>query len=160
MTGRFSPVKTKKGENSRKGASKGNMCSALFSLRKRLYLYLYAATLPCVKFSPSIPAVWKFGRCLLASSHAGTRLPIAVIQNSGRSPSVRFSFPKDKKTKTPDLNASVKSSLMTSSGGIIRIRLKGRRYVLPLSLSAQAPLFFCLSIILPAVQNCNSVINF
>ena len=31
---------------------------------------------------------------------------------------------------------------MTSSGGIIRIRLKGRRYVLPLSLSAQAPLFF------------------
>ena len=136
------------------------MCSALFSLRKRLYLYLYAATLPCVKFSPSIPAVWKFGRCLLASSHAGTRLPIAVIQDSGRSPSVRFSFPKDKKTKTPDSNASVKSSLMTSSGGIIRIRLKGRRYVLPLSLSAQAPLFFCLPIILPAVQNCNSVINF
>ena len=61
-----------------------------------------AAALPCVKFSPSIPAVWKFGRCLLASSHAGTRLPIAVIQNSGRSPSVRFSFPKDKKTKAPD----------------------------------------------------------
>ena len=118
------------------------MCSAIVSLRKRLYLYLYAAALPCVKFSPSIPAVWKFGRCLLASSHAGTRLPIAVIQNSGRSPSVRFSFPKDKKTKTPDSNASVKSSLMTSSGGIIRIRLKGRRYVLPLSLSAQAPLFF------------------
>ena len=30
-----------------------------------------------------------FGRCLLASSHAGTRLPIADIQNPGRSPSVR-----------------------------------------------------------------------
>ena len=34
-------------------------------------------------------ATWKFGRCLLASSHAGTRLPIAALQDSGRSPSVR-----------------------------------------------------------------------
>src|SRR5574344_741007 len=31
----------------------------------------------------------KIGRCLLASSHAGTRLPIAALQDSGRSPSVR-----------------------------------------------------------------------
>lgn len=31
---------------------------------------------------------WKVGRSLLASSHAGTRLPIAVIQDSGRSPSI------------------------------------------------------------------------
>ena len=31
----------------------------------------------------------KVGRGSLASAHAGTRLPIAVIQNTGRSPSVR-----------------------------------------------------------------------
>ncbi len=31
------------------------------------------------------------GRCLLASSHAGTRLPIADLQDPGRSPSVRHS---------------------------------------------------------------------
>ena len=38
----------------------------------------------------SLPmAARKVGRCLLASSHAGTRLPIAVLQGSGRSPSAR-----------------------------------------------------------------------
>ena len=35
------------------------------------------------------PFPWKFGRSLLASSHAGTRLPIAAIQGTGRSPSAR-----------------------------------------------------------------------
>ena len=40
------------------------------------------------------------------------------------------------------MDASCKKSLhMTSYGGIIRIRLKGRRCFLPLSLSSQAPLF-------------------
>ena len=40
------------------------------------------------------------------------------------------------------MGASCKKSLhMTSYGGIIRIRLKGRRLYLPLSLSIQAPLY-------------------
>ena len=45
----------------------------------------------------------KFGRCLLASSHAGTRLPIAELQDSGRSPSVRhtcgFLYPLSQRIK-------------------------------------------------------------
>ena len=83
--------------------------------------------------------IWKFGRCLLASSHAGTRLPIANLQGSGRSPSVRhirgsrfllsqkiISY-KSKNRRQPFRDASCKKSLcMTSYDGIIRIRLKGR----------------------------------
>jgi len=37
----------------------------------------------------------KFGRDLLASSHAGTRLPIAVIRSPGRSPSTRCGLTAD-----------------------------------------------------------------
>ena len=60
-----------------------------------------------------------FGRCLLASSHAGTRLPIAALQNSGRSPSVRHkcgwrsSFPKKalrQKQETSRADTSCKKS--------------------------------------------------
>ena len=47
-------------------------------------------------YKPHFILITKFttllGRYLLASSHAGTRLPIATIQDSGRSPSIRFSF--------------------------------------------------------------------
>ena len=50
-----------------------------------------------------VESAWKGGRCLLASSHAGTRLPIAEIQDSGRSPSVRHiggsRFPLSQKIK-------------------------------------------------------------
>ena len=56
-----------------------------------------SATLPKIYIVFPIKTIWKFGRCLLASSHAGTRLPIAEIHNSGSSPSVShicgYSFP-------------------------------------------------------------------
>jgi len=72
-----------------------------------------SATLPkIITVIPQI-AAWKFGRCLLASSHAGTRLPIADIQDSGRSPSVRrkaVSFLLSQKIKKKQENTQVVSS--------------------------------------------------
>ena len=75
------------------------------------------------------------GRDLLVSSHAGTRLPIAVIQSTGRSPSARRSFmrinvshPFSKKLaaqkKRPHNGVSSKNPSI-SYGGIIRIRFFG-----------------------------------
>ena len=72
------------------------------------------------------------GRGSLASSHAGTRLPIALVRPR-RSPSSAAplremrSLPFQTKTGDNLSDASCKKSLnMTSYGGIIRIRLKGR----------------------------------
>ena len=87
---------------------------------------------------PMITA-WKFGRCLLASSHAGTRLPIADLQDSGRSPSVRhicgscFLLSQKKKQENTCCGILLSQSKSISYGGIIHIRYKGRRSHLPLS---------------------------
>ena len=114
--------------------------------------------------------VQKFGRGLLASSHAGTRLPIAAncIQGTGRSPSARrgtaaevpLSSPFPKGTKNGRhrkrcLPKKVDDST-TSYGGIIRIRCKGRRCFLPLSPSSRAPPVFCCEpIIVPRPRPVN-----
>ena len=64
----------------------------------------------------------------------------SYLQNSGSSPSVRFSFPaKLKSRRIPDAVILLQTSKSISYGGIIRIRYKGRRCILPLSLSKQAP---------------------
>ena len=48
------------------------------------------------KVQADTPPVWKIGRGLLAPSHAGTRLPIAVCgPDPGRSPSVRSRAGRD-----------------------------------------------------------------
>ena len=84
---------------------KASLCSRIF--RKRLYdNSASTGEVPCtphknVQF-PSPDHCMEGGRCLLASSHAGTRLPIAdLIHGPGRSPSARrlladpvSSFPK------------------------------------------------------------------
>ena len=52
------------------------------------------------------------------------------------------------------MDASCKKSLLlTSYGGIIRIRLKGRSRLLPLSLSLQAPLFLFMRLLYPIIRN-------
>ena len=150
---------------------KASLRSRVF--RKRLYdNSASTGEVPCtphknVQF-PSPDHCMEGGRCLLASSHAGTRLPIAdLIHGPGRSPSARrlladpvssflkvwflllfaqglnsnwFFLPPvpetqcsrlfksdDSKTgDTPRGTSPVKIHIMTSYGGIIRIRLKGR----------------------------------
>ena len=107
-----------------------------------------------------IPGItsWKFGRYLLVSSHAGTRLPIADLQDSGRSPSVRhfrgFRFLLSQKDKTGDnpswMPPVKKPWYMTSYGGIIRIRLKGRSWMTssqPANTSSPVFSYFLLYII-------------
>ena len=98
----------------------------------------------------------QFGRGLLASSHAGTRLPIAVPSgpDTGRSPSVRprpvgraacgvRHIPSEEVQKN---RASIHgrprivSGHMTTYGGITHIRSKGRSAQLPLSPLLRAPL--------------------
>ena len=114
------------------------------------------------------------GRCLLASSHAGTRLPIAdLIHGPGRSPSacrlladpvssflkVWFlllffchlfrkhndpEFFKSDDIKTGDTHrgmSPVKIHIMTSYGGIIRIRLKGRSSITSSQPANELPCF-------------------
>ena len=62
------------------------------------------------QFTASVPRCFccqirrNFGRGSLASSHAGTRLPIAVIQDTGRSPSVRRGIPRN--SRLPVIAAS------------------------------------------------------
>ena len=95
----------------------------------------------------------QFGRGLLASSHAGTRLPIALVRPR-RSPSSAAllretrSLPFQTKTGGNRSDASCKKSLnMTSYGGIIRIRLKGRSLMTSSQPATRAPLF-CNEIII------------
>ena len=110
---------------------------------------------------------------MLVASHAGTRLPIAaIIQGSGRSPSACRASARNcpepgqgvfppclvlRQTKTGDpLRASCKKSpVMTSYGGIIRIRLKGRRSIPSSQPASQAPLYLVRDCILhPLRANC------
>ena len=86
------------------------------------------------------------GRGLLASSHAGTRLPIALIRPRRSPPSAAplremQSLPFKTKTGGNLSDASCKKSLsMTSYGGIIRIRLKGRSWMTSSQPAIRAPL--------------------
>jgi len=99
------------------------------------------------------------GRESLFSSHPETRVPIAELQGSGRSPSARrmcgtspppknrkiplqSRHPQNRKQEKTFRGFLLQKENMTSYGGITHIRLKGRRCILPLSLSIQAPLFF------------------
>lgn len=64
----------------------------------------------------------------MVSSHAGTRLPIAVMTTVGRSPASWSIIRLHKKTEAPNtvpLQEFV-SSITSSYDGIIRIRYKGR----------------------------------
>lgn len=91
----------------------------------------------------------KFGRNLLVPSHAGTRLPIAVIQDTGRSPCVRTDYRdcfsalfqrgviKIKK-EIPERHLRKKYPA-TSYGGMIRIRSRVEVGGLPLSLPHRLP---------------------
>lgn len=147
--------------------------------RKRLYdNSASTGEVPCtphknVQF-PSPDHCMEGGRYLLASSHAGTRLPIAdLIHGPGRSPSARrlladpvSSFPKVwflllffchlfRKHNDPELFKSddiktgdthrgmspVKIHIMTSYGGIIRIRLKGRSSITSSQPANELPCF-------------------
>ena len=92
----------------------------------------------------------KVGRGSLASSHAGTRLPIAVIQDPGRSPSARrgltadagSSFLKRAQKQGGARRASQEKPylkrLPTAALSASGVRVKVRE--LPLSLPIQAPL--------------------
>ena len=113
------------------------------------------------------------GRDLLVSSHAGTRLPIAVgckAQGAPPQPAapVRRAalcragmIPPQKmltkqKQETPGGVPPVKNrTTMTSYGGIIRIRLKGRRSIPSSQPASQAPLYLVRDCILhPLSANC------
>ena len=113
------------------------------------------------------------GRDLLVSSHAGTRLPIAVgckAQGAPPQPAapVRRAalcragmIPPQKmltkqKQETPGGVPPVKNRpSMTSYGGIIRIRLKGRRSIPSSQPASQAPLYLVRDCILhPLRANC------
>ena len=157
---------------------KASLRSCIF--RKRLYdNSASTGEVPCtphknVQF-PSPDHCMEGGRCLLASSHAGTRLPIAdLIHGPGRSPSARrlladpvSSFPKVwflllffchlfRKHNNPELFKSddiktgdthrgmspVKIHIMTSYGGIIRIRLKGRSSITSSQPANELPCFY------------------
>ena len=156
---------------------KASLRSRIF--RKRLYdNSASTGEVPCtphknVQF-PSPDHCMEGGRCLLASSHAGTRLPIAdLIHGPGRSPSARrlladpvSSFPKvwflllffchlfrkhndpeffkSDDIKTGDTHrgmSPVKIHIMTSYGGIIRIRLKGRSSITSSQPANELPCF-------------------
>ena len=93
------------------------------------------------------------GRDLLVSSHAGTRLPIAVIQAQGAPPQpateptvdAHFSPLLPRYTKPGDTCGDVSWSQwfhMTPYGGMIRIRFKGRSDTASSQLASQAPLCF------------------
>ena len=119
---------------------------------------------------PGQTGLQRFGRGLLASSHAGTRLPIAAncIQGTGRSPSARRghaaeiplspSFPKAQKNGRHHKRCLPEKAddSTTSYGGIIRIRCKGRRWFLPLSPSSRAPPVFCCE---PIIAPCPRPVN-
>lgn len=92
------------------------------------------------------------GRDLLVSSHAGTRLPIAVIQAQGAPPQPATDSPwmpisplLSRCTKPGDTCGDVSWSQwfhMTPYGGMIRIRFKGRSDTASSQLASQAPLCF------------------
>ena len=78
-----------------------------------------------------------FGRDLTVPSHAATRLPIAVVfQTQGAPPllvtnnivyaATHTSFLKASKNKRHPCGCLRKNQILTSYGGIIRIRFKGR----------------------------------
>ena len=107
------------------------------------------------KVQADTPPAWKIGRGSLASSHAGTRLPIAVFgPGTGRSPSVRSRLGRDAGMVSP----SFRSKELKNSGYPLRHppskpcmdslrwhyphQVKGSKRLLPLS--PRAPLSFAL----------------
>ena len=109
------------------------------------------------KVQADTPPAWKIGRGSLASSHAGTRLPIAVFgPDTGRSPSVRSRLGRDagmvssmhsfrlkelKKQRIP-LGHPPSKSRMNSLRWHYPHQVKGSKHLRPLS--PRAPLSFAL----------------
>ena len=104
------------------------------------------------------------GRESLFSSHPETRVPIAEIQNSGCSPSVRHMCGIPPPVRRKKQEKTIRGFLLqkkniTSYGGITRIRLKGRSLITSSQPAAQAPLFLLVCVLYTLLPSIASVLH-